>query len=186
MTNHRSEAGVTTSAVVRDSVSPALGETATAEFSRCRTYRYALTRTWDIRLPPATFVLLNPSTADAFVVDPTVRRCLGFARDWGCGALLVLNAFALRSTDPKGLYRHPDPVGPANDEVIAGWAPHMTGPVIVGWGVNGSHRGRGPAVARLLADRGVTVRCLGTTLDGHPRHPLYLRCDLRPITWRQP
>ena len=64
---------------------------ASATFSddRARRYRYLLTRTWDASLPVVNFVMLNPSTADAFVLDPTNRRCVGFARDWGFDGLVV-------------------------------------------------------------------------------------------------
>ena len=57
------------------------------------------------------FVCLNPSTADEVRDDPTVRRCLGYAKRWGFSRLVVCNIFALRSTDPKALYEHPDPSG---------------------------------------------------------------------------
>lgn len=94
-------------AVVVDLVEPALGEEATATFSPDRTYRYALTRRWRADLPVAAFLMLNPSTADAFVLDPTVRRCIGFARAWNTGGVLVLNLFGLRASNPSALYDHP-------------------------------------------------------------------------------
>jgi hypothetical protein len=163
--------------LIRDEHQATLDEHATATFSSCRTYRYALTRTWDSSLPLAAFVMLNPSTADAFVEDATIRRCKSFARSWRAGGLLVLNAFALRSTDPKALYGHPDPVGPDNDAVIAE-AFSVNGPnvgsVVCAWGVHGALSGRAGHVDGLLRGRGVTPVCLGTTKDGHPRHPLYV------------
>ena len=84
-----------------------------------RVYRYLLTRRWGT-VPAMVWIMLNPSTADAFAEDPTIRRCLIFAHREGCGGLTVVNLFALRSTDPKALTRHPDPVGPANDTFIRG------------------------------------------------------------------
>ncbi len=155
---------------------------ATATFSADRTYRYALTRTWDSDLPDACFLMLNPSTADHQQMDPTVRRCAGFARSWGAGGLIVLNAFALRSTDPKQLYIHPDPIGPHNDEVIRG---HLSSPdlswVVAAWGhharkIGGRHR----QVAALLGGRALALR---VTKDGDPGHPLYVPASAVPVPW---
>jgi hypothetical protein len=171
--------------LVIDRMESLLGEAGTAMFSPCRTYRYALTRRWDSDRPAAVFVMLNPSTADAFTVDSTVRRCIGFAQRWGMGGLVVLNAFALRSTDPHTLYAHPDPVGPANDAVIAEYASrHGDGWAIVAWGQHGTYRGRDKQVTGILSDADAQTVCLGVTKDGHPRHPLYVRGDTEPVRWR--
>lgn len=155
-----------------------LAERRSATFDPARTYRYVLQRRWS-DAAPAVFVMLNPSTADAMVDDPTIRRCLGFARRERRGGLVVVNLFALRATDPKALYAHRDPVGPANDAVLAATCAQAD-LLIAAWGAHGSLHGRDQAVARLLAGR--DVQCLGTTKDGHPCHPLYLPADapLRP------
>jgi hypothetical protein len=157
-----------------------LTETASAIFSPDRAYRYALTRTWGERAP-AVFVLLNPSTADAFRSDPTVTRCARFARREQCGGLVVVNLFALRSTDPRVLRRHPDPAGPDNDRHILEYCrPGRL--VIAGWGAHGRLRDRDRAVLALLSAARVDLRCLGTTAGGSPRHPLYLSRDTRLTT----
>lgn len=155
------------------------GEEATATFSRCRTYRYLLTRRWTAEQPAAAFVMLNPSTADAFAEDPTIRRCISFARSWGAGGVLVLNLFALRATDPRALRHHPDPVGPDNDLVIAAaLSADRLGPVVCAWGIYGLLNGRAERITALVRDLlGVPPLCLGATKDGHPRHPLYVRGD---------
>ncbi|WP_047890963.1 DUF1643 domain-containing protein, partial [Micromonospora sp. RV43] len=160
--------------LVTDQHAATLDEQATATFSPCRTYRYALTRRWHPDRPLTVFVMCNPSTADAFRVDPTVARCIARARTWGTGGLLVLNLFALRSTDPKALYGHPDPVGPDNDRVIA---EHFTlaadplGLVVAAWGTHGALHDRSRHVDALLRARGVRPLCLGVTRAGFPRHP---------------
>jgi uncharacterized protein DUF1643 len=64
-------------------------------------YRYSLTRVWDEALPTITFVLLNPSTADDQQLDPTLRRCVSFAKREGYGGMITLNLYAFRATDPK-------------------------------------------------------------------------------------
>lgn len=175
--------------LVTDECAATLDETATATFSADRTYRYALTRRWDTDWPMAVFIMLNPSTADAFEVDPTIRRCISFARSWHAGGILVLNLFALRSTDPHALYKHADPVGCDNDAVLR-WVLSVdhepVGPVVAAWGVHGTHRGRGNKVMRLLQDRLVKPLCLGVTKEGHPRHPLYLPNGTPAVEFAQP
>lgn len=166
----------------RDSLA---GETATATFSPCRTYRYALTRRWS-DWPAAAFVMLNPSVASAEVDDATIRRCSSFARSWGAGGLLVVNLFGLRATDPRELRRHPDPVGPDNDLVIgsllAGDEP--VGPVVCAWGAHPGTAERARRVLGLVANRELRPLCLGTTKGGHPRHPLYVRGDTAATEYR--
>lgn len=150
-----------------------LAECRSATFDPTRTYRYKLERRWG-DAAPAVFVMLNPGSADANLDDPTVRRCVAFARHEGCGGLVVVNLFALRVTDPKALRSHADPVGPLNDAFLRE-ARSQGSPVIAAWGAHGSLHGRDEAVARLLA--GCDVQCLGVTKDGHPCHPLYLPGD---------
>lgn len=169
-----------------DRAMPGLGDEATATFSPCRTYRYALTRRWDTTWPMAVFIMLNPSTADAFTVDPTIRRCINFARSWHAGGLTVVNLFALRSTDPKALYPHLDPVGADNDQVITDvlTAAEPIGPVIVAWGQHGALHGRDRQAAQLLRRHDITPLCLGLTKHGHPRHPLYVRGDTATVAYQ--
>jgi len=157
--------------------------TATAQFSPCRTYRYVLTRTWGGG-PPAVFVMLNPSTADAMADDPTIRRCKQFARRSARGGLVVVNLFALRATDPRELRKHRDPVGEDNDWCIREYcAPGAL--IVAAWGAHGSLRGRDRAVAGLLRGVGADLRCLGTTAAGAPRHPLYVRGDAPLVSYRE-
>jgi hypothetical protein len=158
-------------------------ETASATFSRDRGYRYALTRQWGDR-PAAVFVMLNPSTADAFRADPTVTRCAAFARREQCGGLVIVNLFALRATDPRDLRKHPDPVGDGNDQFIR---EHCAAPgclIIAAWGAHGRLRDRDQAVLSILREIPNPPRCLGQTAAGAPRHPLYLprAAPLAPMT----
>ena len=154
-------------------MSCASGNGSSATISACGTYRYTLDRWWGNDGVSAVFVMLNPSTADADQDDPTIRRCLGFARAWQCDYLTVVNLFALRSTDPAALLAHPDPIGPENDDAIMK-AVACADYVVAAWGVHGSIRGRGVAVRQLILK---PLRCLGLTKSGHPRHPLYVRAD---------
>jgi hypothetical protein len=147
-------------------------------------YRYTLHRRWarGAGVRRVCFCLLNPSTADARVLDPTLTRCLGFARRWGFGAMEVVNVFALRSTDPAGLRKVADPVGAGNDRAIVRAATRAE-LVVVGWGNHGSLGGRSDAVRALLGAAGVDVRSWGLTGAGEPRHPLYLRADTPLAVW---
>jgi len=155
---------------------------ALATFDPSRTYRYRLTRTWDPDGPRVNFVMLNPSTADAFELDPTVRRCVGFARSWGFGSLEVTNIFAFRATDPTVLVAQSEPVGAGNDRAIR-HAARTADRVVVAWGIRGTHQGRGNQVAALLAGLGVRPVALRVTKGGHPTHPLYVPGDTVPEEW---
>lgn len=123
----------------------------------------------------AVFVMLNPSTADGCVDDPTIRRCMGFAYDWGCAHLSVVNLFALRSPNPMALYVDADPVGKENDDWILSETGKGSKAIVAAWGAHGTFRGRAKAVCALLAGAGRTVGHMGLTKDGYPRHPLYLK-----------
>jgi hypothetical protein len=153
--------------------------TGSAEVSVDGLYRYALRRTWTPG-PRMLWVLANPSTAGAHHDDPTLRRCVRFARDHGCGGLAVANLFAWRTAHPQDLADAADPVGPDNDSWIRRLRRWSDGPVVLGWGVQ-ADAARVGSVLRLL---GRTPRyCLGRTRDGHPRHPLYVRADTRLSPW---
>lgn len=160
-----------------DLLSPCPAE---AAFDPDRAYRYLLTRTWSTA-DPVTFVLLNPSTADAFTLDPTVRRLIGFAHAWGAGGIILANAFALRATDPGTLYGHPDPVGPLNDALLDALPIGVR--TVVAWGVHGVLHERGARVATRLREHGHDLHCFGRTTAGHPRHPLYLRNGTTPLPY---
>jgi hypothetical protein len=149
-----------------------------ATISTCGRYRYRLWRTWDDQ-PYLPFIMLNPSTADAENDDPTIRRCMGFARDGGFGGIVVVNLFAFRATSPDDMKRAVDPVGRGNNEHIKdilSQAADNDVPVLAAWGTHGIYRNQ-DAVVRRLADR--PLWCLGKTKDGHPRHPLYVRSDAK-------
>lgn len=149
-----------------------------ALFSPCRKYRYSLWRIWDVNLPRCCFIGLNPSTADEVIDDPTIRRCIRFARDWGFGSYYMLNIFAWRDTDPRGMKAAAEPIGEKNDHeiIVTTTNSHLT---VAAWGVHGAYCGRGQAVRGLVEK----LHHLGLTKDGHPKHPLYLRADTQPTLW---
>ncbi len=152
-----------------------------ARFDRSRSYRYRLGRSWDPAGGRAAFVLLNPSAADETQDDPTLRRCLGFARHWGFGVLEVVNLFAWRSAHPRDLRRVADPVGPRNDRHIRETV-QAADFVLAGWGNAGTLQGRAAAVDAVLATL-PAVHCLGVTKAGQPRHPLYVPAARRPCRY---
>jgi hypothetical protein len=129
--------------------------------------------------------MLNPSTADAEQDDPTIRRCVGFSRSWGAGALVVVNLFALRSTDPAALLTHPEPVGADNDEhlrdvALDAW--RDGGRLVCAWGAHLAAPPRALEVHERVRD--MDPLCLGTTKSGAPRHPLYVKATTVPTPWR--
>lgn len=151
-----------------------------AVFSACRTWRYTLRRTWDPNRNRTLNVIgLNPSVASEEIDDPTSRRCIGFAKAWGYGQLVMTNLFAYRSTDPAGLLSAADPIGPDNDVHLYEQARRASG-VLVAWGAHPSAVERAIDVLELLNAPGIALTCLGTTNGGAPRHPLYVRADVRP------
>lgn len=153
-----------------------------AEFSADRLHRYVLWRAWDRRKGAVTFIGLNPSTADERLDDPTIRRCLRFARDWGYGQLLMVNLFSFRATKPRDLWMARDEVGPDNDDHIVGCA-NAARLIVAAWGASSFpvKLRRAEAVRELLGSR--DLYHLGLTMAGHPRHPLYLRADTKPELW---
>lgn len=176
-----------------------LGDRGEASFSPCGRYRYYLMRRFgdaptDVeKWRPFVVIMLNPSTASQDDDDPTIRRVIRFAKDWGHTELHVLNIFALRSPNPHTLEHHADPVGPENDrylETYLRWS-RVAGvggcPVLAAWGTWGKLRGRGFRVRHQigqLADSAVSPikwECLGTNDDGSPKHPLYVKADRMPV-----
>lgn len=158
-----------------------------AWISGCGRYRYRLARRWTEGWGrPAVFVMLNPSTADAFVDDPTIRRCVGFAKAWGCDRLVVVNLYAFRATQPRDLWRAEDPVGPQNDDHLEGaayTAARYDGPLVAAWGAHA----KADRVAQVLEIPGMDrLVALGVTKSGAPRHPLYLRADAQLSPWNLP
>ena len=119
----------------------------TALFSPCRMFRYRLGRRWSDG-PLLAFIMLNPSCADEHIDDPSVRRCIGFARRLGFGSLEVVNLYAFLATDPAELRRAGYPIGSDNDQRITE-AVHESSRVVAAWGVHSARLGRpkgGPRV----------------------------------------
>lgn len=153
-----------------------------AIFSPCRRWRYSLWRRWGTGRRIALWVMLNPSVADEQYLDPTLRRCRSFARREGCDGMVILNLFALVSTDPAGLRAAPDPVGPGNDEhlrrVLDGDHPlaylDVAPLVVCAWGSHPAAAARSEQVLALVRAAGHTPMCLGRTASGAPRHPVRL------------
>lgn len=126
--------------------------------------------------------MLNPSTAGEDQDDPTIRRCQGFAADWGYGGIVVGNLFALRTANPEDLKEHPDPIGPKNDRYLRQII-EAAETVVVAWGIAlaETHIGtsRRERVVNLIKMEGETLWALDTTLDGQPVHPLYKPADIK-------
>lgn len=159
------------------------GVVAAAVFdSPLRTYRYLLTRIWDPTVPPAVFIMLNPSTAGAEQDDPTIRRIVCFARRWEKGGAVVVNLFALCSTDPARLRTHHDPVGLRNP-VFVRQAVQQGDLVVAAWGAGGVLGGRGEEMARALTASGVRLKALRLTSTGQPGHPLYVPADTELVDY---
>lgn len=153
--------------------------TASAVISSCGAYRYHLTRRWRDG-PLLTFVMLNPSIADAEIDDPTIRRCMHFARREDAAGIDVVNLLAFRATRPEVMMHAVDPSGPENFSVLAAVARDAKNnrkPIICAWGAHWMADEPARQAVALFQSLGVELKCLGKTQDGAPRHPLYVRND---------
>ena len=143
-----------------------------AVFSPDSIYRYQLSRSWDIDKPKILFIMLNPSTADEFVEDPTIRRIVNYAKDWGYGSVYVGNLYAFRSTDPKGLNSVEDPIGPENITNIQALI-GLVDKVVYAWG---NERKEPEWLKKIVTN----PYCIDISKKGIPKHPLYLKKCLKP------
>ena len=149
-------------------------------FSKCNKYRYVLWRTWDNDKPKVMFIGLNPSTADAKRNDPTIRRCINFAKRWGFGGMYVCNLFAFKATHPNVLLANQNPVGNRNDYYLKKYLKQVPR-VVVAWGNHGTHLNRHLEVMKFLEH----PYCLKINKSGQPTHPLYQKAesDLIPFNY---
>lgn len=156
----------------------------TAALSDDGHYRYELGRVWAPDDGLVLFVMLNPSTADANHDDPTIRRCVGFARRWGYGGVLVGNLYAYRATDPRELDTADDPIGRGNEDALYRMA-RRASLIVAAWGAQPARGGyvwrEGSIANGPLYER--EVYALGLTKAGHPRHPLYVPGDAELVRW---
>lgn len=152
-----------------------------ASFSSDRRHRFALWRIWS-REPKVMFIGLNPSTANETANDPTIRRCIQFARDWGYGGIYMCNLFGLVSTDPTALVKNYDSVGLGNDLVLQTIRDRCR-LAVAAWGdfnkILALKRHRAEKVTEMLQP----LKCFGINKNGSPKHPLYLRKDTELIDY---
>lgn len=161
-------------------------------FSEDRVYRYTLWREWALPsgmpylLPLkrqsdyVQFIGLNPSTADETNDDPTIRRCIGFAKRWGFGAMCMTNLFAFRATAPEVMKAQTHPIGTDNFQWLLRIA-NGAGMIIAAWGKHGNHLGHAEDIINRIKVQQIKIHHLGTNRDGTPKHPLYLLRNLHPI-----
>ncbi len=142
-----------------------------ASFSLDRMYRWSLYRSWG-GSPRILFICLNASMADEVKDDPTVRRCIQFARDWGFKTMMIGNLFGLRSMDPKELLRVTDPVGAENNQSLQTMF-DLADRMVYSWGNHGAILGRSQKVYEMFGP----AWCFGINKSGEPVHPLYQRRD---------
>lgn len=153
-----------------------------AIISQCEKYRHWLYRSWDESKEVCCFIMLNPSTADANFDDPTIRRCISFSKSWGYGALVVVNLFDYRSTDPKNLKSCDNPLSDMADHFIKQALDNLH-LIVPAWGNHGSFLGRSDKIKELIEsyDTPEKILCLGFNKSGEPKHPLYVKSDTKLI-----
>jgi hypothetical protein len=124
------------------------------------------------------FIGLNPSTANANIDDPTIRRVSSFARDWGYGGVYMANLFAVVSSDPKILLTCSDPIG--DNDIWLDIVRSKCEDVLFAWGSFKEAKERGAKVAAMFP----TAVCLGINKDGSPKHPLYVAANTSQINYK--
>ena len=149
-----------------------------ATFSDCRKYRYGLSRTWNGKKKTILFIGLNPSTANEKIDDPTIRRCINYAQNWGYGSLLMVNLFAYRATMPSELKNVKNPIGNDNDLHIIELS-KKADIAVAAWGNEGTLLNRDKEVKKILPN----LMCLKINKSGQPAHPLYQKKDLKLIKY---
>ena len=138
-------------------------------------YRYSLTRIWDEDADHVLFICCNPSTADARNDDPTLIKCVHYAKRWGYGGVSMANLFAYRATKPKDMLSSKDPIGVDNDK----WLRKLfkgAGLVVAAWGNYGKHMARSEKIRQEFSN----LYYLKLNASGEPSHPLYLKSTLKP------
>ena len=149
-----------------------------ATFSDCRKYRYGLSRTWNGKKKTILFIGLNPSTANEKIDDPTIRRCINYAQNWGYGSLLMVNLFAYRATLPSELKNVKNPIGNDNDLQIIELS-KKADIAVAAWGNEGTLLNRDKEVKKILPN----LMCLKINKSGQPSHPLYQKKNLKLIKY---
>ncbi len=149
-----------------------------AIFSKDRLHRYVLIREWDLSKPSLMIISLNPSTADEKKNDPTVRRCIGFAKKWGFGKLLMTNIFAFRATIPKDLFNSKNPIGDKNNYWLKKLS-KTTDKVVLAYGNHGRFKNRHEEILKMINN----LYCIKKSKTGMPMHPLYLKYTKEPIKY---
>ncbi len=155
-----------------------------AVISECQKYRYLLRRTWDHEKPRALFIMLNPSTADASIDDPTIKSCVRLVTAIGYGSFEVVNLFAFRATKPEDMAKAPDPIGPDNDGAIEAALARCDMPICA-WGNHKLAYNRSKAVFGAIRSARPAAMCFGRTKDGAPKHPLYIKSGTALEVYRQ-
>ena len=153
-----------------------------AVLSKCSTYRYKLTRSWDRTKGYVLFIMLNPSTADDREDDLTTIRCINFAKHWGYGGIMIGNLYPFRAKRPKDLKkwlktsRKSSLIAMDNNYSYVGDMAYQADFVVCAWGCN--H----PGVPDWIEELGVPLHYLELCKDGiTPKHPLGNLCkDLNP------
>lgn len=154
-----------------------------AIFSTSKKHRYLLSRIWNQEKGIICFIGLNPSTADENIDDPTIRRCIRFTDSWGYGGIYMLNIFAYRATKQKNMYEADGQIGIANDAYIKTYS-KMSVLSIIAWGAEPNYS-YDKMMFNLRVEKILPLihnpHYLALTKNGQPRHPLYLKKDLKPI-----
>ncbi len=147
-----------------------------AIFSEDNIHRYALIHEWELDRPSLMIISLNPSAEDGELNNPTIRRCIGFAKRWGFGRLFITNLFSFKTSSPKDLFNSENPIGNKNDYWLKKLSKKVD-KVVLAYGNHGKFKNRHEEILKIIHD----PYCIKKSKTGMPMHPLYLKYTEEPI-----
>lgn len=120
------------------------------------------------------FYMCNPSTADHKVDDPTTKACIAFAKLWGYAYIEIVNLYSYRTPSPELLKSKGFPTHLISNAEYVYSVCRPGKLVICAWGTK-VEKHVAEEQARKLTALGCELKCLGVSMDGHPKHPLYVK-----------
>ena len=138
-----------------------------AIFSNDRKYRYLLERSWSNE-ENLLIMMLNPSNADEFKDDHTIKKCIKISRNFNFGGITVINLFGYITSSPNDLLNVNDNIGHDNDKYIFDTVSRFY-KMLCAWGSSFNVQKRIYELKSIFCK--LDLYCLYTNKDKSPRHP---------------
>ena len=115
--------------------------------------------------------MLNPSSADENIDDPTTKKVISYSKKWGYGGLHICNLYTYRTTSPKILFDIPKNKRGSNKNEIKKYA-KKSSKVVYAWG----NKEKVPPWLNQMVPNPSFIEL---SKEGVPKHPLYLKSNLK-------